>query len=154
VLKRFPRLRRVTLTLAVMLGLIVASTGAVVIATPATPAAASATWCLYTSQVRIGGVTVPTGQYCFSVLGSGTRVDATTGSWNGPVAPWPSERVTFYNRYGTSYASWITYSGSGNTYGYRYWRSGISGYASSGGSVCGEFMASGVVIGKICHRIS
>lgn len=122
--------------------------------TTSTPAAASATWCLHTSQVKLVGITIPTGYYCFSVLGSGTRVDATTGSYNGPVIANAAERVTFYDRYGRSYASWITYSSRGNTYGFRYWRSGIHGYAKAGGSVCGEMMAAGVTIGRICHRIA
>lgn len=132
------------LALAMLVGSLVA----------ASPASASATWCLPTSQVKVFGVTVPVGQYCFSVIGSGTRVDFTSGSWNGIVVVNATERVTFFDRNGTSYASWITYRRDGNSYGYRYWRSGISGTARAGGSVCGEFQTGGVVIGRICHRIA
>lgn len=125
-----------------------------VTATTATPASASATYCLNTGTTKVFGQTIPTGYYCFSVIGSGTRVDFTSGSWNGPIVVNATERVTFYSRFGQGYASWITYRRDGNSYGYRYWRSGISGYAQAGGSVCGEFMTAGVVIGKICHRIA
>lgn len=125
-----------------------------VVAAPA-PAEASATWCRYTSTITLpGGFTVPTGNYCFSVIGSGTWVDFTSGSWNGPVIQNAGERVTFYDRYGNNKGSWITYSQPGNSYGYRYWRSGLRGNAWAGGSVCGDMMASGVTIGRICHRIA
>ena len=79
------------LALAMMVGGLVA----------ASPASASATWCLPTSQVKVFGVTVPVGQYCFSVIGSGTRVDFTSGSWNGVVVVngtlWPSVRLSVIN---------------------------------------------------------
>lgn len=123
-------------------------------AVSAMPASASATWCGYTGTIAIKGVTVPTGQYCFSVIGSGTHVDFTSGSYNGPIIIDAVERVTFVDRNGNSYASWNTYNKPGRSYGYRYWRSGINGNARSGGSVCGEMMSAGVGISKICHRIN
>lgn len=122
-------------------------------AVTAAPASAGATWCRYTGTVVVKGITIPTGNYCFSVGGSGTRIDFTSGSFNGPIIYDAAERVTFVDRYGNTYASWITYSRAGKSYGYRYWKTGINGYARAGGSVCGEMMSAGVPIGKICHRI-
>ena len=145
--------RRMQMGLLALLA-VVGLTATNVVAT-AEPAAASATWCQYTSTVTLpGGYTVPTGNYCFTVNGSGTWVNFTSGSWNGVIIFNPAERVTFYDRYGNNKASWITYSQQGTSSGYRYWQSGIRGNAWAGGSACGEMMSSGVTVGKICHRIA
>lgn len=129
--------------------LLVVGAGAV----SAAPASADARWCGYTGTIAVKGVTIPTGQYCFSVVGSGTHVNFTSGSYNGPIILDAVERVTFVDRYGNNYASWITYNKPGRSYGYRYWQSGINGNARSGGSVCGEMMSAGVPLRKICHGI-
>ena len=137
------RLARAAVIVLTTIGI---TAGSVVIATPAN---ASATKCAYTKTIG----SAPLGQYCFSVTGSGLHIDSTSGSWNGPWVDYPREKVTFYDVNGNAYGSWITYSGSGRTYGFRYWRSGISGNAKLG-SACGEFMSYGTTIGKICVNIA
>ncbi|HSX01424.1 MAG TPA: hypothetical protein VLF67_04245 [Candidatus Saccharimonas sp.] len=136
------RVQRLAMSGFVLFGLVGAS-----IAMPAT-ANASATWCTYTKTIG----TAPLGQYCFSVNGSGLYVNNTIGSWNGPWVDYPREKVTFYDTYGNAYATYYTYSGTGRTYGYRAWYSGIHGTARTG-HVCGEFMSYGTTIGTVCLNI-
>ncbi|HSE29408.1 MAG TPA: hypothetical protein VLA77_02365 [Candidatus Saccharimonadales bacterium] len=118
----------------------------------AAPAHADVTRCALTSSIRIQGYTVPTGQYCISVSGSGLQVNSTSGSWHGLFVEYPTERTTFYDTNGTAYLSAITYRGYGRTWGYRHWWSSISGKARTG-SACFQFMSYGTEIGKICVNI-
>lgn len=130
----------------------VLSLGAASVAVTPAPAHASATGCTRWGNVSIFGISVPTGQYCFTIQGSGLKVTGTIGSFNTPQIGYPSERVSFYDTKGNRYASYNTYSASGNIYGYKLWSTKISGTAKVG-HVCGELMSYGAVIAKACHNI-
>ena len=78
-LRRFSRCAR----LMTVTGLVAIATVASVTAT-ATPASASAVGCVRWGQKHIPyvNISIPTGQYCFGVHGSGTYVQFTDGSIN------------------------------------------------------------------------
>lgn len=115
----------------------------------ASPASATGTHCAKWGVVRIWGHSLPTGQYCFSVVGSGTRVSFTSGSYNTGWIYNAGERVRFYDTRGTNYATWYTHQDYGTTYGYHYWTTGIRGNARYG-RACGEMLSSGAVIASAC----
>lgn len=119
----------------------------------ASPASASATKCASWGPVQLVGHSIPTGQYCFSVSGSGTRINFTNSSFNTGWIYSPQEVVHFKDTRGREYATFYTYHQSGWVMGgYHPWKTGISGTAKPG-TACGELLSSGASVATTCLRI-
>lgn len=139
--------RRIISALAVTTIAIGASIGS------ASPASASATNCSSWGPVSVYGHSIPTGQYCFSVSGSGTRVNFTNSSINTGWIYSPQEVVHFKDTRSRTYATYYTYGKSGWLVGgYHPWKTAISGTALPG-AACGELLSSGVTIASACVQI-
>jgi hypothetical protein len=117
------------------------------------PVGASATGCSWWGGGNVGGYYVPTAQYCFSISGSGTRVNSTSGSYNSPwgnVCNW-REVVSFYNSNGQNYKTIV-----GSTH-YGCWRANweslpINGTAQKG-YVVGQLQTNGQRLTEVRHNI-
>jgi hypothetical protein len=132
--------------------LAVATLGSIMIIGGAKPAFASAMGCTQWGAKSVLGHSIPTGQYCFSVEGSGTTVKFTAGSFNTGWIGYPTEVVQFYDTTGRNYASYTTFRGQGTLYGFHYWQSGIHGTARVG-SVCGNLLSYGQTVARVCENI-
>jgi hypothetical protein len=113
---------------------------------------ASALGCARWGYVHVAGVSLPTGQYCFGINGSGTTVNNTTGSINTPVIYNYEEVVRFYDGYGNNYRTYYQPTHWGASYGSQFWSTGVHGTAQRG-SVCGELTSNSVVVVKVCESI-
>lgn len=118
------------------------------------PAAASSGWCSVYGpvKVRVLGVTLPTGVYCFSVIGSGLHVSYTSSELDTGWIINFRERVDFYDNNGNDYYTYWGPVHNGYAYGDHTWRTGINGTARSG-KVCGTLISSGTDIITICRPI-
>jgi hypothetical protein len=132
--------------------LIAATLGLIMLVGTGKPASASATWCAQFGAKSVLGHSIATGQYCFTVSGSGTTVNYTSGSVNTGWIGYPTEVVQFYDNTGSNYASYTTFRGQGTLYGYHYWKTGIHGNARIG-SVCGSLLSYGQTIARVCANI-
>lgn len=137
------------------IGVALAGAGAVAGAAfiAASPASASAVGCTWFGSYSIAGHTIYSGQYCFGINGSGTRVNFTDGSANSPAIYNRSEVVRFYDSRGSLYATFYEPTSTGYTYGYHYWQTGINGTAKAGGRVCGTLTSSGAALATACEGI-
>jgi hypothetical protein len=117
-------------------------------------ASATATGCHIWAYVVVDGYPAPTGEYCFGVIGSGTTVANTTGSYETAYLYNYSEVVRFYNSSGSNYATFYGPVHYGYAYGPHSWSTGIHGTAQAGGRVCGSLTSSGVAIATVCEGIS
>jgi hypothetical protein len=115
-------------------------------------ASASATGCTQWGAKSVAGHSLPTGQYCFSIDGSGTTVNWTSGSFNTGWIGYPTEKVEFYDTGGNNYATYTTFQGTGTLYGFHYWKTGIQGNARVG-SVCGQLLSYGQPVARVCENI-
>jgi hypothetical protein len=145
--------RRSRLLLATGLLTVIGVAGSLV-ATSA-PAMASAVGCTRYGSVYIPVVkfSIPTGQYCFGINGSGATVNFTDGSVDTAWIVNYSETVRFYDGHGHNY---YTYNGpvhAGYAYSYHYWQTSIHGSAVVGGRVCGTLMSSGTAVATACESI-
>ena len=113
-------------------------------ASAAAPASATSVWCNRWGSVYVpvAHVSIPVGQYCFGVEGSGTTVNSTSGSINTPWIINYSEVVRFYNNAGTNYRTFTESAHRGYAYGAHYWTTDIHGQAQPG-RACGTLTASG-----------
>ena len=116
-------------------------------------ALASATGCARWGSVHIPGFgSIPTGQYCFSINGSGTRVNYTSGSIDTPVIYNFAEDVRFYDGRGNNYYTYWGPTHWGAAYGPHSWWTSINGTAQRG-SVCGELTSNSVIVTRVCESI-
>jgi hypothetical protein len=142
--------RRARLALVAGLMVLVPVVG---VAATASPAAASSGWCTTYGSKNIPGVgTLPTGVYCFGVIGNGLQVDYTTGELDTGWIVNYSEVVRFYNNSGYNYSTFWGPVHNGYAYGDHAWNTNIHGTAQAG-SVCGILMSSGQVVTSICRSI-
>jgi hypothetical protein len=119
------------------------------------PAYASADGChVWTSPITIVGHVIPEGDYCFGVVGTGTTIDYTTGSFITGVIYDYSEVVRFYDSRGNNYATFYEPEHYGNAYDTHNWTTNIHGTAKAGGRVCGSLTSSGAVVVTVCEGIS
>jgi hypothetical protein len=132
--------------------LVVATLAVTMVVTGVKPAFASATGCARWGAKHILGYSIPTGQYCFSIQGSGTTVNFTSGSFDTGYIEYPTEVVQFYDTSGNNYANFTTFQGQGTLYAYHYWQSGIHGTARVG-SVCGNLLSYGQTVVRVCENI-
>lgn len=120
----------------------------------AKPVQAGASGCTRWGSIYIPVVhmSLPSGQYCFTIQGKGTTVTNTISSEYSDYIANFAEIVHFYDMYGKEYATIHTHVHYGNAWGLYYWSSGIHGTAKKG-SVCGELLASGTSLTKACEAI-
>jgi hypothetical protein len=137
--------------LASAAGLMVLISVAGVTAT-AGPASASSGWCTTYGPVKIAGVTLPTGVYCFAVMGNGLHVSYTTGELDTGWIMNYREVVRFYDNSGNNYATFWGPVHSGYAYGDHAWNTNINGTARPG-RVCGILMSSGTEVTSICRSV-
>jgi hypothetical protein len=117
------------------------------------PAKASATGCVRWGSVHIPEVgSLPLGQYCFTINGTGTTVNYTLGSINTPWIINFAEVVHFYDGYGKEYATFYGPVHRGYAYGFQLWKTKIHGTAKVG-RVCGQITSSGVNVATACESI-
>ena len=137
--------------LALTAGLMVLVSAAGVTAT-AGSASASSGWCHTYGSIKVGSDALPTGVYCFGVIGNGLHVDYTTGELDTGWIINYREVVRFYNDSGYNYSTFWEPVHNGYAYGDHAWDTNIHGTAQAG-SVCGILMSSGVVVTSICRSI-
>jgi hypothetical protein len=141
--------RRARLALSAGLMVLVSAAGLTVMAGPAS---ASSGWCHTYGSIKVGSDALPTGVYCFGVIGNGLHVSYTMGELDTGWIVNYREVVRFYDNSGNNYATFWGPVHNGVAYGDHSWNTGINGNARPG-SVCGVLMSSGAVVTSICRPI-
>jgi len=97
-------------------------------------------------------LTIPSGQYCFSVSGSGLTVYNTQGSeYTGWIYNY-GETIRFYNNSGQNYFTYSIPTHLGWAYGWKLWTTGINGRAQAG-RACGTLTSAGAEVATTCVGI-
>lgn len=92
---------------------VVAALAVGLVAVSANPAAADAKGCTFYGTRVIGSLSLPSGNYCATIVGSGTRVSGVQGEFYAPqVCNWDVTAEFFNNRW-----EWKRTFQSGHNYG-------------------------------------
>ena len=119
----------------------------------ASPAAATASGCTYTSAINLPVYgSIPTSYFCFTVYGSGSNISSMRASWRGAkMCRWRIDWITYYESGAQHWRSTgPTSSGCNYVTGERYRG---AGWAPMWGRVCARVYNYGTWVGGVCHRI-
>ncbi len=141
------RLVRLLLTLAMMTGLMLFPL--------AGPALADAYKCNFWGPINVGGWTIPQGQYCAYLGGSGTYVRSIGGNFQvaGSICNYTVTAEFFdqNSRWQRTYVSPMQYGCTGNRqYPVSVW---VNSHGTRGGFVCSSLRQSGTRVSSVCFGL-